>query len=480
MERNVQKNQTEYIYNIIRDVIKDWWVILCIAIAVSLLSYIYAFFTYQPTYTAGTTFVVSAKGSTTGAYANVSKTTKLVDTFQAVLDSQILKKKVAESLGMDSFPGSVSIYVVPETNLLTLSVTSSSPEISFRLLKGILENYQDLSANVLGEVVMEIFEEPNYPSSPNQIFQGKSLMKKAFLLAGVFMACVLAFLSYMKDTVKSEEEITKKLDAGVFGVLKQEAAYRNLKAFLLRRKKKMLITEPAVSFGYVENVKKMRTKLFYQKGEGTEKVLLVTSAQPQEGKTTVAVNLALSIIQRGKRVLLIDGDLKQGNLVKLLDAEMPEAGLKNLEEQVVQTKHKSLYVWAIHSHKMKSAEFLASRRFGEFLERMKEEVDFVIIDGPAAIGNADVEILARRADFSILVVKQNEAKVSSVNDTIDMLNGYGKGVLGCVLNQVFHPGIMFGYGYVYGYGYGKYRYGKYGSYYGHYHRLSQKHVKEEE
>ena len=92
MEKEIQKKQIEDMYNVVRDVLKNWWVILFIAISVSLLTYIGAAWMYHPTYTSSTTFVVSAKGSSTGAYANQSQTEKLTDTFQSVMNSQILKK----------------------------------------------------------------------------------------------------------------------------------------------------------------------------------------------------------------------------------------------------------------------------------------------------------------------------------------------------------------------------------------------------
>ena len=241
MEKEVQKKQIEDMYNVIRDVLKNWWVILFIAISASLLTYIAAAWMYHPTYTSSTTFVVSAKGSSTGAYANRSQTEKLTDTFQSVMNSQILKKKVSESLKMESFPGTVTIAVVPETNLLTVSVTSDSPEISFKLLKSMLEHYQDVSKNVLGEVVMEVFEEPNFPSAADVAFRGGSVMKKGFLAGAVLMIALLALMSYQKDNVKSEEEVTEKLDTTVFGTLNHEASYRNLKARLKRQKKKILI-----------------------------------------------------------------------------------------------------------------------------------------------------------------------------------------------------------------------------------------------
>ena len=125
-----------------------------------------------------------------------------------------------------------------------------------------LEHYQDVSKNVLGEVVMEVFEEPNFPSAADVAFQGSDVMKKGFLAGVGLMIVLLALISYQKDNVKSEEEVTEKLDTTVFGTLNHEPLYRNLRARLKRQKKKILITEPAVSFGFVETIKKMRTKLY--------------------------------------------------------------------------------------------------------------------------------------------------------------------------------------------------------------------------
>ena len=318
MEKELQKKQAEDIYNIIHDVVRNWWVVLCIAISASLLSYVAASILYHPTYTSSTTFVVSAKESSTGAYANQSKTQKLTDTFKSVMDSQILKKKVAESLEMDSFPGEVEISVVPETNLLTVSVTSDSPDISFRLLDSMLDNYQEVSKNVLGEVVLEVFEDPNFPSYPDTSFHGKSIMKKGFMAGALAMIALLGVMAYMKDSVKSEEDVEEKLDTTLFGVLSHESSYRNLKSRIKRQKKWMLITEPSVSFGFVETVKKMRTKLLYKSSKDGDKILLVTSTAKCEGKTTVAVNLALAMAQRKKKILLIEGDLRKTGLAELL------------------------------------------------------------------------------------------------------------------------------------------------------------------
>lgn len=278
---------------------------------------------------------------------------------------------------MESFPGTVTIAVVPETNLLTVSVTSDSPEISFKLLKSMLEHYQDVSKNVLGEVVMEVFEEPNFPSAADVAFRGGSVMKKGFLAGVVLMIALLALMSYQKDNVKSEEEVTEKLDTTVFGTLNHEASYRNLKARLKRQKKKILITEPAVSFGFVETIKKMRTKLLYYRSKNQDKVLLVTSTMKKEGKTIVAANLALAMAQRGKKVLLIEGDMRKSSLAVFLNVDVPEGtGFSerignNLESLIFKMPDKSLYLLpnnVVHKH---STEFLGSQKFDEFLQRIR-------------------------------------------------------------------------------------------------------------
>ena len=89
-------------------------------------------------------------------------------------------------------------------------------------------------------------------------------------------------------------------------------------------------------------------------------------------------------------------------------------------------------------------------------------MDYVIIDGPSVKGRADAEVLARLADFSLLVVRQNVTKTAQINDVIDMLNSYGSGLAGCVLNDVYTSNMIIRSGY--GYGYGNYRYGKYYGY----------------
>ena len=306
--------RTADLYAIFQDVLKSFWMVLLVGISAAFLAYVGAYVLYQPEFRSSTTFVVSAKESSTGAYANLSQTQGMAEVFKTVLDSDVLKKKVAERLEKDSFDGTVSVNIVPETNLLSVSVTSGSPTTAFQLMNTMLEEYPSVSQNVLGDVVLEVFEEPNYPAAPTAAFQGNGMMKRGFIAGAGVMIVLFALMSYFRDSVKNEKDVERKLDTTLYATVYHERRYQNLKALLKQKKKKMWFTEPAVSFGFGETIKKIRTKLIYQQKKSGDKILLISSTAPQEGKTTLAVNLALAFAQDSKKVLLIEGDLRGGSL----------------------------------------------------------------------------------------------------------------------------------------------------------------------
>lgn len=461
------------IYCMFKDVLKDLWVALIVGISVSLLMHVGAHMTYQPTYTSRTTFVVSAKGSSTGPYGNLSKVNQITDVFKVVMDSQVLKKLVCEDLGTNHFDGSVNTAVVSETNLVTVSVTSSSPEAAFRQLKSILNCYPTIGDEVLGEVIIEIFEAPAYPSSPDSTVQARDMRTKGFFLGTMAMLVVLALISYFKDTVKNVADIPELLDTTELATLGHE-------------KKSALVSDPRVGFGYAETIKKIRTKLLYKMHKTNKKIIYISSTVEGEGKTTLAVNLAEVMSQRFDNVLLIEGNLRKTDMREKLGIKDSDYigwtyginSVESLKAIVYQPANCKFKVMLNKKENRHAADLLTSEAFEQFLKEMSQEMDVIIIDGPPAKRSADAEVLARLSDMSLLVVRQNTAQVKFINDTIDMLNAYGEGCLGCVFNdvmtmeEVFSSSYGSGYGYGYGYGskrygYGHYGYGKYGSY-GHY------------
>ena len=231
---------------------------------------------------------------------------------------------------------------------------------------------------------------------------------------------------------------------------------------------------------FVENYKKLRTKIMYKMKQRGGKIILVTSVMENEGKSTVAVNIALALAQKSKKVVLMDGDIRRPAIYKILQQRLNKnqeigeflKGNTEIGEILRFDKNTGLNLLIGTKHYSNSTEMVSGERMRSMLKAVRKIADYVVIDSPPTSLMADAEILAEYADVSLLVVRQSTASVRMINDTIDMLEGSSSELLGCIYNdvktRVFSGKRVFGgYGYGYGgykYGYGRYGYGRYGRY----------------
>lgn len=150
-----------------------------------------------------------------------------------------------------------------------------------------------------------------------------------------------------------------------------------------------------------------------------------------------------------------------------------------LRDAIIQPEGYGYQVMVNGTKIMRSTELLASEKMKKFMKEIRQDMDIIIIDAPHTQKRSDTEVLARMSDISLLIVKQNYTLAKYINDSIDMLNGYGNGLLGCIFNDVMNGRSVLSSGYGYGYGYGYGKYGKYGRY-GHYGVYRQAAKKESE
>lgn len=472
-----QSDQKLMLRCIIQDVLRNIWVAVAIAVSAAFLAFIAAKIHYAPSYTSSATFAVSKAGGLSSAYSNMSQTQSMINTFQTVVNSQLLQKRVCEDMGLSSVPGSVSVTTIPETNLVTLSVTSGRPDQAFRMLRSVVKVYPEVGDKVLGEIVLDVFEPPVFPDHPDAAFAGGQVMKKVFAIVFVLTAGLVAVGFYLRDTVKTAEQARSKLDTPLFATIYHERRYKNLRDRIRRRQKSMLLSDPAVSFLYEETIKKISTKLLYRLRSEHAQVVLLTSTEAGEGTSTIAMNLAQDLAHRKKRVLLIEGNLKQPGLAKVLRVEAPQnipswgKYLKKNQNPLRAISRIGRYGFGVllnNESIPQATELLASSSLSAWLNSWKQNVDVILIDAPPVRHRSDTEVWARCADLSLLVVRQNQVEAKYINDSIDMLEEYGSGVLGCIYNDAIkeRESIISGYG-RYGYEtYGKYygSYGKYGKY----------------
>ena len=461
-------------------VLKNIWMALALAVSVACLSFVLAKVSYTPAYTSSTTFIISRAGTSSSAYSNLQSAKEMVPTFQSLVNSELMRKRISADMGLDSLPGSIRVSSVPETNLVTLSATSNRPDTAFQMLKSLLKVYPEVGEKALGKVILEVFDQAQYPTAPNNPFAGSRILKTVFLVVSILSAGVMAVFFYLKDTVKTPDQVKTKLDTQLFSTIYHECPYKDLPDFFKHKKKSMRMSDPTTSFFYEETIKKISTKLVYKLRTERGKTVLITSTLPGEGKSTLAMNLAQDLGRRGKKVLLIEGDLKNPGLAQVLHLEEPFSDWgksvalhKDPSGSMCDLKNYGFTALLNGTPVAQSGDLLAISKLPQWIEAWKSQFDVILVDAPPVRHRSDTELWARWSDLSLLVVRQNTAEAKYINDSIDMLNNYGSGLLGCVYNDAIreHESNSSNYGYGYGYGYGKYGgYGHYGSYggYGHY------------
>ena len=441
------------IYSILRALVKDWWMIITAGLIGAMIAYIMVGNAYTPSYTSSMTFIVSSKGAT-NALSDLNAANEMTETFSEVLNSRLLKKKVQEELNLSYLPGNISTTVVEETNLMSLKVSAPTPEHAFRIMKSVLNNYSEITNYVLSSVVLDVLEPPQVPTRPSNPISARDMMEKYAIVGMGLMALLLALIDYLKDDIKNVKEVETKLDTKMFGAIYHERKSKSLKSRLKRKNKKgLLITDPTCSFMFVETYKKLRTKLMYKMKSKKGKTILVTSVMENEGKSTVAVNIALALAQKSSKVVLIDGDMRRPAIYKILENKLEKgqelgeflSGNISAEEILHYDEKTGLHLLIGSKHYSQSTEMISGDTMQNLVRSIQKLADYVVIDSPPTSLMADAEILAEYADVSLLVVRQGMASARYINDTIDMLESGSSELLGCIYNAV-KTGVFSGRG----------------------------------
>ena len=446
---------------VVLDILRRWLLILLVALTVGVGAYIVRDATYTPRYTCKMTFVVTDRSSSATVYSRLTSTRDLAAVFSDLLNSSVLRKQILADIGKTSFDGTISASAVSETNLVTVSVTATDPRTAFQVSRSIIDHHEDVTYLVVDGVVLELLQYPTVPTAPsNGTGSDLSFLKKAALLAAAAMAVVLGLLSYLRDTVRSGHEARKKLDCHYLGEIPHEHKYKTLASRIRHRKTSILVSNPTTSFYYIESIRKLRHRV-EQRLHG-RKVLMVTSAQENEGKSTVSTNLALALAQKDARVLLIDCDLRKPSCHLILNQKNVSKtvtdiliGKAEAAEAVISHPAGKLDLMLGKRRYVTSGDLLTSARMRALIEWARSEYDYVVLDLPPMAAISDAEFIAEYADASLLVVRQNCTTAKTLNKSVATLEKGKAKLLGCVLNNAYSAGRSLGYGHYYG-GYGRY------------------------
>lgn len=206
--------------------------------------------------------------------------------------------------------------------------------------------------------------------------------------------------------------------------------------FVIEKKPKSFVSEA---------YRTLRTNIQYSSFDKKLKTILVTSSDSNEGKSTISGNLALAFAQSDKRVLLIDCDLRSPSIHKMFKISniygLSEVllGTKRIGEMIKSYNNK-IDILPSGNLPPNPSELLGSEAFENLLEQLKESYDLIILDSAPVRVVSDSQLLAAKADGTILVVKKDKTKINYIKESKNLLKNVGANIIGCVLNYNDKPG----------------------------------------
>jgi capsular exopolysaccharide synthesis family protein len=450
----------------IRILRKNWLVIVVAALLGVAVAAGYSL-TRTPQYSAtSTVFVSTQSGETTAELAQGNTFTQSrITTYVNLIDQPYVLNPVIQELGLqttaDSLAGRVTASADLNSTLINVTATGSDPIAA--------ADIANATASSLAEAVETLETRENQEESPLKLTRTRDaspalspispnvpLNLALGGLIGLALGIGIAVLRAVLDNkVRTPRDVENLTDRPLIGAI----------PFDPKAKERPLILEADPHNQRSEAFRSLRTNLQFLEMEGGH-TFVVTSSVPSEGKSTTTINLAVALADAGKRVALLDTDLRKPKIAEYLNIE-GGAGLTDVligrarvADVMFPWGKRPLYVLPAGKIPPNPSELLGSKQMGQLLEALANEFDIVLCDAPPLLPVTDAAVLSRSTTGALVIVAAGRTTNSQLGGAFDALETVGAKVGGVVLTMVPTRGPD-SYGYGYGYGYGGY--GVYGA-----------------
>ena len=482
-------------------VLHKLWIVVLVSVLSTVVVFLGTRFLVTPLYQASAKFYVNNNSLSVGdasfsiTSADITASKSLVDTYIVILNTRETLMDVIDYSGVDltvrQLQEMITAEAVNETEVFEVIITNPDPEeaeeiansLAYILPKRISSIVEGTSAKIVESAIV-----PAQPSSPNYTMNTVI----GFLLGLVLSAGFIILRELFDITIRTEEDISQITEHPVLTQIPDMTAPSkgSYGSYYGRSKKKTPGSQsepPAVigekiGFASSEAYKLLRTKLQFSFADDEERcrIICLSSALSGEGKSLTAVNLAFTLSQLSKRVLLIDCDMRKPTIAEKLKIEKKpglssylsgQMGLDGLIQYCgIKDDEQAFHVITAGESPPNPVELLSSNRMKKLLAALREHYNYVILDMPPVGEVSDAMAVTRDVDGLLLVVRQNHCNRVVLKDALHQFEYVSAKVLGVVFNCTNENGVS-GYGKkyykryyrrYYGYGYGARR--SHGSY----------------
>lgn len=455
MENNVQnENLLTIVKCIIKDILQRWILIVAVMIVFGSVFDFMKTVTYVPQY--GTSMTATLSGGE-DTFKNIDKVQSYVNTLDYLMNSNNAKSYVKKKMPISKTTYKAEV-TLKQTNVVKFKVTADTKREAYFSIKYLNDWYRENTERYSFPYNITVLKESKFstkPVNPNSHI-------KNFLIgavgSGFVLSCLFGLYFFLRDTIKSEEEVENKLDTRLYAKLPYEVKKRED----ARNKKAILITSLKTSFFFRESMNKLRSKVEASSDKHGYKSFMITSAYENEGKSSVAANLALALAKNGRKVVLVDADFNKPAVFKIFDLD----GFKSLNKAIEGTSSWSsqivsdrtgLDLLPCSQDTLKSEILTNSKKLDEIMKELREEYDFVIVDTSPAYLLNETMAMNELVDATLFVVRQDYATSDVINETVKRLTYVKDNVLGVVFKNVVSEGNKGTSNYNNRYGYNKYR-----------------------
>ena len=446
----------------LKELLLVYWKKKCFVAIVTLISivigYYYSYYHVVPKYESTTTLMLgkisnfSSDSTETRddyqiAQSEITINSSLVSTYSKLITSRTLVQKVIANLNLNlsegAIIGSTIVSRVEQTQLIQIRVRNTNPELACKIANEIAKVFSEQIEDIYNINNVYIVDKAIPSGTPYNINHKKDLGISA--LIGFVLSSGLILLYYLLDnTVKSEEQ------------LEENIGVKNLINIPLEKKQKNKISSEIITYSdpksiISETFRTLRTNVQFSNTNSKDtKTFLITSCFQSEGKSYVSANLAITFAQVGKKVILVDADMRKGRQAKIFNlpsnrglsnyiSNLDENGVElneDLGKFIKETEVPNLSVITSGTVPPNPSELLSSPKLEKMIEELKKCYDIIIFDGAPIVPITDSLILARMLGSTIIVTLYNKTKKDDLKKVKNGIESVGGKILGTCINCV--------------------------------------------
>ncbi len=475
--------------------LKKAWLLAAVAVICAVLTLAYTVLFVAPKYQSGAMFYVNNNSFDMGidtmlSISDISAAKELVKSYIVILNTRETINDVIDYAGVDrtygEVMGMISAASVSDTEIFRVVVTCEDPVEAEKIADAIAYILPKRISGIIDGTSTKVVESAVLPSGASSPSYTKNTLL-GFAVGLLLMAGIIVVLELMDITIRTEEDITQNCKYPILAsVPDMTAPGKGSGQYGYGRgsrkegegadqERPTTLYGDRIGFAAAESYKLLRTKLQFSFAEDQGcRVIGVTSAMVSEGKSLTSINIAYSLAELGKRVILLDADMRRPTLAEKLGLNKKPGlsscltGQSDLNHLIqcctVSGDDKAFHVITAGQNPPNPVELLSSAKMDATLDTLRKHYDYVIVDLPPIKEVSDALAVAGKLDGLLLVVRQNHCNRVDLGATVRQLTFVNAKVLGVVFNGVSDHGK----------GYGRKYYNHYYRQYGYYYRRSGK------